>query len=647
MNSKTVKDPRRERAQFARRAWIGLAVVMLGLGGLSARFFWLQVVKHQEYVTRSNQNSIHVRYLVPPRGMILDRHGVVLAENQPAFRLVVIPDRVPHMQAMLTRLKQVVPWSRDDLRRFKQGLKEHRPFQPVPLRMRLNQDEIARFAINRWRFPGVEVQPYLRRYYPYGALFAHVVGYVGRVNQREAARLRDTPYAELDQIGKTGIERYYEDRLRGQPGYELVEVDADGRPVHILQRIPPKPGQNLYLSLDVGLQQAAYTGLAGRDGAAVAIDPRNGQVLAMVSSPSFDPNLFVGGISEADYRSLLENPHWPLLDRALRGMYPPGSTIKPYLAVAGLELGVRTPQDTVLSTGEFYIPGHSRGYRDDVRGGFGRVDLVQAIEMSVNTYFYKLALDMGITRMDTFMAKFGFGRATGIDLQGEARGVLPSPAWKRARFGKPWYLGETVIAGIGQGYWVITPLQLTHALAILADRGVPHTPRLLLATQNGPGAPVRRVPTLPAGQPVIAKHQDWKVVVQGMEKVVYGKRGTARGLGDGFPFEIAGKTGTAERYSRTTRAWEGHLSTAELAKLHRALFEGFTPANDPQIAAVAILGSAAWGGQDAAPIVRKIFDAWAQQRGLPDHTLRGDYLTPAARPPQVRRAAESSAGGVP
>ena len=637
-----------EQRQFTRRAWFSMALILLALVGLGVRFFWLQVVRHDEFVTRANDNSIHVRFLSPPRGMIFDRNGVVLAENVPAFRLEVVPDQVHAMQALLKSLATVVPLSGDDLRRFGQALKERRSFQSVPLRNRLSEDEIARFAINRWRFPGVEIAPYLRRYYPEGALTASVVGYVGSIDQREAEKLQGTPYADMSQIGKSGIEREYEKLLRGVPGYELVEVNADQRPVRVLERVPPRPGENLYLTLDMHLQKAAYAGLRGRAGAAVAVDPRNGQVLALASSPSYDPNLFVGGISEANYQALLDDPHHPLLNRVTDGTYLPGSTVKPFLAVAGLELGLRTPQYTVDSVGEWHIPGlppGTRGYRDDVPGGFGVVDLTQAIEMSVNTYFYKLAYDMGINRLTAFMAKFGFGQPSGIDLPHEASGVLPSRAWKAKTLHRPWYLGDTVISGIGQGYWQVTPLQLANALSTLADFGQPHRLHLLLATQDGSGAPIKPVVLPPPGPPVIARRADWQAVMEGMVKVVEGARGTARGLDVGFPYRIAGKTGTAEIFSRTSHVWDTTRTNHQLALRHRALFIGFTPASDPRVAGVAILERAAWGGRDAAPIVRDMFDAWARLRHLPDTPLPGDILPPWA--PLSAPAGAASSAPVP
>jgi penicillin-binding protein 2 len=409
--------------------------------------------------------------------------------------------------------------------------------------------------------------------------------------------------------------------LHGTPGYELLEVNADGRTQRVLETHPPIPGKNLYLSIDVRLQKAAEQALADRPGAAVAIDPRNGQVLAMVSVPTFDPNLFVNGISQADYSALINDPQKPLLNRALVGAYPPGSTVKPLLALGGLEDGLRKPQDTVLSTGTFYIPGQQRGYRDDRRGGFGTVNMKLAIMWSVNTYFYKLALDMGIDRFSAWMGKLGFGRPTGIDLIGEASGILPSREWKAKHYKQPWYPGETVIAGIGQGYWAVTPLQLGHAIATIAGRGVPYPPRLAMATQDGVNAPKVLLPNPPSGPSLVTDMSHWDVVEQGMQMVVNDPRGTGYGLGKGFPYTIAGKSGTAEIYSRTSDAYNTNQNTAYLASRHRAWFEMFTPAEDPRIAVAVLLESGAWGAADAGPIARKILDAWvATQKNAPPDT---------------------------
>lgn len=612
---RSIKDPHGERALFRRRALTGFVLILLALGLLVSRFMFLQVVHHDEFVTRSNNNRIKPRVIPPSRGLIYDRNGVLLADNVPAFRLEVVPELVKDMPALLDRLGRVVPLGKDDLDAFRKQLAQSRRFESVPLKMHLTEDEIDRFAVNRWRFPGVDVVPYLIRRYPFGSLFAHVVGYVGRIDPDDMEHLDPERYQGTSHVGRSGVERSYEDILHGKPGYELVEVNADGRTQRVLETHPPTPGRNLYLSIDVRLQKAAEDALNGRPGAAVAIDPRNGQVLAMVSVPTFDPNLFVNGISQADYSTLTDDPNKPLYNRALRGVYPPGSTVKPLIGLGGLEYGLRTPQDTVVSTGVFYIPGQKRGYRDDDRGGSGRVDLVQAIEHSVNTYFYKLALDMGIDRFSTWMGKFGFGRPTGIDLVGESAGVLPSREWKTARLRQPWYPGETVIAGIGQGYWAVTPVQLAHAVATFAGHGIPYAPRLAMATQDGFDAPRKLLANPPTGPSLIRNPADWDVVNKGMEMVIYGPTGTGRGLARGFPYLIAGKSGTAERYSRTTDAYNTNKSNAYLASRHRAWFVAYAPADKPQIAVAALLESGAWGASDSGPIVRKILDAWLATHG--------------------------------
>jgi len=604
---KPIGEARFEAELFRRRALAGFAIIVLCLIVLGVRFSFLQVRQHAELAARSDANRVLTRPLAPARGLVYDRNGVLLAENVAAFRLEITPEQAGDVQATVTRLADVLPISDDDITRFNALRKRKHSYEGVPLRLKLSEEEIARFSINRWAFPGVEVVPYLTRSYPLGEEFAHTVGYVGRIDENDLAKLDAGEYAGTTHIGKTGIERSYEQRLHGRVGYEKIEVNADHRPLRVLpDRVAPVPGDNLTLSIDSHLQEVAEAAFQGRSGAAVAIDPRNGEVLAMVSVPSFDPNLFVNGISSADYKALLDADNKPLLNRLLRGTYTPGSTMKPFVGLAGLELGLRRPEDTVLSTGEFFIPGQSRAYRDDVRGGFGRVDLTQAIAKSVNTYFYSVSLDMGIDRFSGYLGRFGFGQPTGIDLLGEGSGVLPSREWKRARFNKPWYPGETVIAGIGQGYWVVTPLQLANAMSIFAARGVPHTPHLLRAVQSDGDEAPQVLPLAPEQANVIDKPADWLAVQRGMVAVV--DAGTARTMGDGFPYVIAGKTGTAERYSRTDDTWTS-ISASPIER-HQVLFECFTPAEDPRIAIVVALEAGRSGATDAAPIARKMLDAW-------------------------------------
>jgi penicillin-binding protein 2 len=613
------KDTRGEGELFRRRALAGFALILLGLCALVGRYVFLQVLRHDEFATRSVNNSVKPRAIPPARGLIYDRNGVLLADNVPAFRLEVVPEQVHDMKQTLAELGKVIPLDQDDLDAFHKQLRQSRRFDSVPLKMRLTEDDIARFAVNRWRFPGVDVVPYLTRQYPLGPLFAHVIGYVSRIDADDLENLDVDRYKGTTHIGRIGVERSYEDMLHGRPGYELDEVNADGRIQRVLKTDPPTPGKNLYLSIDARIQKAAQDAFEGRPGAAVAIDPRNGQVLAMVSVPSFDPNLFVNGISSADYKALITSPDKPLLNRALKGAYPPGSTVKPFMGLAGLEYGVRTPQDTVFSNGVFYIPGQARGYRDDQRYGAGTVNLYKAIYASVNTYFYKLALDLGIDRISEFMGAYGFGHPSGIDLPGEVSGILPSREWK-AKHSKEhaWYPGETVIAGIGQGYWSVTTMQLAHALATFAGRGVPYAPRVVMATADV-GKPPTPLANPPAGPSLIKNMKDWEAVNEGMQLVIYSNDPLSTGfgtkLGDGFPYRLAGKSGTAERFSRTTNAYNENKNTAYLAARHRAWFEAFTPAENPRIAVAVVLEAGAWGAKDAGPIARKILDAWLATQG--------------------------------
>jgi penicillin-binding protein 2 len=602
-----IRDVQREAMGFRTRAIVGFLVIFVCLGILAARFAFLQINRHDEFSARSDQNRISIRSVPPARGLIFDRNGVPLAENTAAFRLEVVPEQVKDMRRMLADLGDVIAISDDDIERFDALRKTKHSFDSIILRFRLSEDEIARFSTQRWRFPGVDVVPYLTRAYPLGEEFAHVVGYVGRIDINDAQTLDAARYDGTSHIGKTGIERKYEDELHGEPGFEEVEVNVNKKEIRKIRRVAPTPGKNIYLTLDARVQKATEDAFEGRAGASVAIDPRNGEVLAMVSVPSFDPNLFVNGIGRVDYATLLNSPDRPLLNRAISANYTPGSTVKPYLGLGGLELGLRRPEDTVLSVGEFFIPGQSRGYRDDKRGGHGRVDLVQAISQSVNTYFYSLAYDMRIGRFSEWMGKFGFGKPTGIDLIGESSGVLPSEQWKRGRMNQPWYPGETVIAGIGQGYWVITPIQLAVADAMMAARGVRHAPHLLRARQSGINVEPELAPLAPAAPSIIRNSENWEPVLQGMIAVVNGG-GTASGLGKEFPYIIAGKTGTAERFSRTDETWTNIMSVA--VERHQVLFEAFTPADDARVAVIAVLEAGRSGSHDAAPIVRKVLDEW-------------------------------------
>lgn len=618
-----LKDVVLESQIFGTRATQGFLIIFAFILLLIGRYVWLQVLRHDELSTRSEANRVKSRPLPPSRGLIYDRNGVLLAENVLEYRLEVIPEQAGDVEATVNQVGTVITIDAEDRERFAELRKTRRRFNSLPLRFHLSEVEVAHFAVNRHRFPGVDVVPYLKRFYPMGADLGHVVGYVGRIGAEDRERLDDPRYSATTHIGKTGIERFYEDILLGEVGYERVETNAEGRVLRELDRVPPKPGQHLYLSLDARLQRAAIAAFEGRAGVAVAIDPRSGEILCMVSQPAFDPNLFVNGISRKDYAALLAAPHQPLFDRTLRGGYEPGSTIKPFYALAGLELGIRRPEDTVLSTGRFQLPGQSQSYGDWRAGGHGRINLRESLAQSVNTYYYQLASDLGIDRSSAYMAQFGFGQPSGIDMNGESGGVLPSREWKQTRFGKAWYPGETVIAGIGQGYWVVTPIQLASALATLAGGGVRHRPHLLRATQERFDAPIVGSPLSKPLATIVRDPQNLAAVREGMVAVMHSPTGSARAMGANAPYQIAGKTGTAQRVNRARRAASGGGATPEEV-LNRALFVAFAPADDPRIALVVVVEHGDSGSKAAAPVARKILDQYLLGDQAEKYELRLD-----------------------
>lgn len=603
-----LKNPSAETALFRMRAAIGFFAVLLALGGLAAWYFRLQVLQHDDYATRSEANRVRLRPVVPARGLILDRKGRVLAENVPAWRLDIVPDQAGDIAKLVPELSKLIAISPDDIEKFDDARRGARGFKPVTLKARLDDDEVARFAVDRWRFPGVEVVPYLTRRYPYGDLFAHVVGYVGRVDENDLKQLGDNGDA-FTHVGKTGLERYYDAELRGKLGYEKIETNVEGRALGSAGRLPATPGTDLRLGIDLDLQRAMVAAFGTLEGSAVAIDPRNGQVLAMVSLPGFDPNLFVNGISHADYRALMDNPSRPQFNRIVLGGVAPGSTIKPFLGLAGLDSGTRTVDDKILSTGMFYLPGVRRGYGDSHRGGHGWTDLRKSIYASVNTYYYTLALAMGIDKVDAYMARYGFGKPTGIDLSGEIGGILPSPAWKAENAPKQgrWYPGDTVISAIGQGFWKVTPLQLAQATAALADDGRLHRPHLVAARRHGFGEAWIEEPQ-PAPRRISDDEAHLQAVREGMIGTVHGA-GTATNIRQGLTYLIAGKTGTAQVVSRRGSA---ALDPRKLPMnlRHRGLFIAYAPANAPTIAIAVAIEGGGYGADTAAPIARKVFDAW-------------------------------------
>lgn len=605
MQRRPSKNPHAEAEQFRRRALLGFVVVALALVGLAAWYFKLQVVDHAEYATRSEANRIKPQPVVPGRGAIYDRRGRLLAENVPAFRLDVTPDKAGDPARLLRELGEIIHLEPEEIARFEATRKATRGFRPITLKLRINEEEMARFAVDRWRFPGVELVPYLTRRYPYGDLFAHVIGYVGRIDEQDLEALGEAN-AALTHIGKTGLERFYDEALRGKIGYEKIETNVEGRALRVLGRVPAVAGTDLRLSVDLDLQRAMVAAFGENEGSAIAVDPRTGEILAMVSLPSYDPNLFVNGISSKDFKALNENPSRPQFNRLVLGGVAPGSTIKPLIALAGLDAGVRRPEDRVLSTGMFYLPGTRRGWGDANRGGHGWTDLRKSIAQSVNTYYYRLALDLGIERFDQYMGGYGFGEPTGIDLRGEIEGILPSPAAKMKSRKERWYPGDTVNVSIGQGDWKVTPLQLVRAIAGIAD-GQLRQPHLVRETRTGFDGAWTPLVTAPP-RPITPNPANVQVVREGMMATMQ-PGGSGYAVARGAPYVLAGKTGTAQVASRRGTAAVNPKSLPMHLR-HRALFVGFAPAEAPTIAVAVAVEGGGYGGSTAAPIARKIFDAY-------------------------------------
>lgn len=603
MDIKTELDAQRFSMRLL-QAFVGivlLASILLG------RLVYLQVIQHEHYSTLSTQNRIALVPVPPTRGLILDRKGRVLAENRPMYTLEVVPERAGNIKNTLARLREILPISDDDIKSFYRDLRRRRPFESVILRRNLSDAEMADFAVRRYQFPGVEINARLHRYYPYGMLAGHLLGYVGRLNAQDLNRIDPSEYAGLDYIGKDGVELAYESLLRGQPGYKQVEINSHGRVVRDLETVPAVPGQNLVLSIDLDVQRAAEQAMGNRQGAVVALNVKTGEVLALVSVPGYDPNWFVDGINSVLWSNLQADPYHPMINRFLRSSFPPGSTFKPFMALAGLTSGVLTADHKTYCPGFFRLPHTSHKYYCWKRSGHGSLDVEHALAQSCDVFFYTTAMNLGIERMDEYLRPFGFGQKTGIDLAGERTGLLPSPAWKEKRYKQPWYPGETVIAGIGQGYVLATPLQLARATAVIANGGFLVQPRLgryLVDSVTG-----RRQSLLVPPQPTAIhfSKEDIQTVRDGMRLVVTG--GTAHNINNG-PVPIAGKTGTAQ-VARVTRNSRGQAlnSSDEFLKDH-ALFTAYAPADDPQIAVAVIVEHGVHGNVTAAPVAKAVIDAY-------------------------------------
>ncbi len=609
------RDSHREQQQFRVRLGVltGFVVVMFAI--LLARFVYLQVMQHAHYHTLAEANRISIVPATPGRGVITDRNGVELAYNYTAHTLEITPSKAGNVDNAINSLGEIVEISPRDRRRFRQLLEESKSFESLPIRSRLSDEEIARFAAHRYRFPGVEIKARLFRQYPQGELFSHVIGYIGRINQKELDKLDESGeianYRGTDYIGKMGLEQSYERALHGTTGVEQVEIDSAGRAVRLLSRTPPTSGSNLVLKIDAGLQALAFKAFGNRRGALVAMDPQTGGVLAFVSKPGFDPNLFVDGIDPQSWAELRNSPDRPMLNRALNGSYPPGSTFKPFMALAALTYGKRTPQSGISDPGYYWLGNHQ--FRDDVVGGHGWVDMYKSIVVSCDTYYYMLANDLGIDNIARFMSQIGFGSRSGIDLTGESTGTLPSREWKKKRFNKEWFLGETVSVAIGQGYNAYTPLQLASAVSTLASDGVMFKPHVVDYIENV--ATKVRTPVEP--QPL--RKLDWNpdhIATIKRAMVGVNKEGTSAAVFAGAPYTSGGKTGTSQVIA--IKQGEKYIESRVQERFRdHALFIAYAPADKPRIAVALIVENAGFGAKSAAPIARQVLDYYLLGKEAP------------------------------
>ncbi len=603
------KNPQEELERFRSRLAVAGGFVLFCFTLLFIRFVWLQVVQHDYYQTRAEDNRISLVPIVPNRGLILDRNGLVLARNYSAYTLEITPSKSRDLDQVIDGLAGIIDIQPKDRKRFKKLLEESRNFESLPIRTRLTDEEVARFIAHRYRFPGVDIKARLFRQYPGGAFASHLLGYIGRVNDKDLEKIeeaeQDANYRGTEHFGKTGLEQHYEFKLHGETGFEQVEVDAGGRAVRTLSRTAPVAGSNLTLTVDAELQRIAEQAFGDRKGALIAIEPATGGILALVAVPNYDPNLFVDGIDTQNWKELNESPDKPMVNRALNGAYPPGSTFKPFMALGALSLGKRRPEQVISDPGFFNFGGHH--FRDDKKGGHGSVDMYKSIVHSCDTYYYMLANDMGIDNIAAFMGQLGLGSRTGIDIDGESEGVLPSQEWKKKRFRKPeqqkWYAGETISIGIGQGYNAYTPIQLAHATAILANNGVvfrPHLVKFITDTKTGERALIEPKPT----RTLALKPEHIEVIKNAMVGV--NKEGTGARAFAGAEYLSAGKTGTAQVYSLKGAEYKAGGVKKELRD--HALFIAFAPADQPKIALAVLVENGGFGAQAAAPIARQVLD---------------------------------------
>ena len=603
-----LKNHQREIYYFRLRLVLSLGFVGVMLLILLLRFFYLQVIRHDYFHTLADSNRIYVVPIVPNRGLILDRNGVVMAQNYSGYTLEIAPSKVTNMDALIAELSQLAAITPKDIKRFQKLLTERQTLETMPIRSQLTEEEVARISAQQFRFPGVEIKARLFREYPFSDVTSHLIGYVGRINQKDIDQLEEddvtSNYLGSDYIGKTGVEQSYEKDLHGKTGFEQVEVDAGGRAVRVLSRTAPQSGSNLMLTLDAKLQEVAEKAFGDFRGALVAIDPTNGEVLAFISKPGYDPSLFIDGIDSETWDELNNSLDTPLNNRALRGQYPPGSTIKPFMALAGLYYGTRSPTRSINDPGYYMLPGSRHQYRDWKAGGHGAVDMFKSIVISCDTYYYGLATELGIDNMHSYLTRFGFGQKTGLDMEGETSGLLPSPEWKAKRYNQIWYPGDTVSAGIGQGYNLVTPLQLAYATAILANDGVAFQPHLVKEVRRAGSAAL-----LTENKPLFDLKIDpdhLKLVKSAMEAVTK-PGGTAAGASYGATYRLAGKTGTAQVIAIKQGEKYDAKKVSEYNRDH-AWFIAFAPADKPRIALAVLAENGGHGGTTAAPIARKVMD---------------------------------------
>ncbi len=615
MSRERIKDHWREQRIFFFRALAAGIIAALLILLLVSRLVVLQVFNFEHYSDLSRGNRIRIEPIPPIRGLIFDRNGVVLAENRPAYQLEMVREQVPDVESTLKRLTEAHLIRETDLAGIRERLGRTRKFEAVPLRFRMSDEEVARFAVQRQHFTGVDIRARLARHYPMGPQAVHAVGYVGAISNNDLQRLDPTAYAGTSHVGKVGVERAYESSLHGRVGYRQVLVNAQGRALQTIENNPPVPGKDLRLSLDARLQATAFDALDGRRGAVVAIDPRDGGVLAFVSTPGFDPDRFGAGLSHEEFAALNADPDKPLFNRALRGNYPPGSTIKPLLGLAGLHHGATTPGHSTFCPGFFQLPGREHKYRDWKREGHEHVTLFDAIVQSCDVYYYEMALELGIDRIHAYLASFGLGEASGIDIQGEKPGLLPSREWKRSKYARPadqaWFPGETVITGIGQGFMLATPLQLAHITATLAARGRRLQPHLLAAIIDPANGALEPAVTQPLGSAGSDEPGYWNLILAAMEEVVHGERGTARAIAP-QSYRIAGKTGTAQVFAIAQEEEYEAESVEERLRDH-ALFVAFAPVDAPRIAISVIVENGGSGSSTAAPVARAVLDRFFEE----------------------------------